>query len=82
MGDRLTSIHLCGYGGIADWGTLTAEEMIRQYRKHAQETLEKARAILAAPDDAFHVRVIEGAHKEKLIRVLQEGAGRRRRKRP
>jgi hypothetical protein len=76
MSRKLTRILLPGqrgYGGLMDWGELTAEEMIRQFRAHAANLRKQAEAIEAASDDDFRVDVVRGAHKEELIRNLQPG---------
>lgn len=76
MAERMTSIRLpslSGGAGLADWGRKTVPEMITQIREHATRNLKDAEAILAAPDDAFHVATFLGPHAQRRYVILQKG---------
>lgn len=72
MSDRLTSIRLPGIGaGLAEWGRETPSHMIELYRRYARSELEKAQAVLAAPDEAFEVETYTGVQVRRNREVLQ-----------
>lgn len=76
MSEKMTQIGLRGPGhgaGLANWGDLPLEEMIRQYRAKARRDLLIAEAILAASDEDFHIRVVRGPSVQHHIKTLQEG---------
>lgn len=68
--DILTVASLPGVPGLADWGRLSRAEIIRRTREMAAYNKEQAEKLLAAPDEAFNVRVVKGARKMKLIERL------------
>ena len=59
--------------GLMDWGELTVEEMIGQYRRHAASLREQAAAIEDAADADFQVDIVRGSLKEEFVRNLQQG---------
>lgn len=68
MSDRMTSITLPGAGmgnGLADWGRLTPEEMIKQLREKAGRDLKVAQEILMAKDGDFCVETYLGPHARR-----------------
>ena len=75
MSERMTSIDLPGVSGsgLADWGRLTADEMIGQIRRKAACDKRIADAILAAPDEAFQVETYLGPWVQRKREVIQEG---------
>jgi hypothetical protein len=72
---RLTSVRLPGAraAGLMNDGTVSAPEMIRQYREYAERQLAEAEAILGADDAEFRVTVVDGVHVERHVRTVQEG---------
>jgi hypothetical protein len=75
MADRMTYIRLrtTDDPGFADRGLVPAAAMIAAYREKARRELEAAQAILAAPDDAFHIETYVGVYVMRNRRVIQEG---------
>ena len=75
MSERLTSIDLPGVfnSGLADWGRKTPAEMIAMLREKAADDKATAEAILAAPDEYFHVQTYVGVHVRKDRTVLRQG---------
>lgn len=75
MSERMTSIDIPGSknSGIADFGRLTAENMIRQFREYAQRQKEAAEEILAAADDDFRVETYTGVYVQRNREVIQPG---------
>jgi hypothetical protein len=76
MSRLLTRILLPGepHGhGLMDWGELTAEEMIGQYRRHAAYLRKQVEAIEAAADSDFKIDVVRGSQVEHHVRSIQPG---------
>lgn len=75
MSEKMTSINLPGGlgAGWQDWGEHSADEMIAQYRQHAERMKAEAEEVLAASDEDFQVRLVRGPIVQHLIRELQPG---------
>lgn len=57
-------------GGYMDWGRLSREEIIKRTRAVATHEKEKWEAVLAASDEQFDVKVVQGVHTQKLLERL------------
>lgn len=75
MSERMTTINLRGSAspGLGEWGDVSAEEMIRKYRAHAEREKAASEEVLAAGDADFHIEQGRGVHRRRDVRVLQEG---------
>lgn len=75
MLERHTSIFIPGskWNGLADWGRVTPEEMIKQARAYGRHLREQADAIEAAVDADFQVETYLGQHVRRNREVLQAG---------
>ncbi len=76
MTEKLTRITLPGsdpHVGLMDWGELSAENMIGQFRRHAAHLRAQAEIIEAATDEDFAVDVVRGAIVSRHIRTIQAG---------
>lgn len=75
MSERMTSISLRGstHNGLADWGRKSAEEMIQQFRDHAQLQKQAAEEVLAASDEDFRVETYTGVYVQRNKEVIQPG---------
>jgi hypothetical protein len=75
MSEIFTGVKLPGNKdpGLSDYGKKTREEMIALYRSYAAYSKECAERVLAAPDDAFEVRIYRGSHVQHLVKVLGPG---------
>ncbi len=74
MSEQETAISLPGgRWGLAWGGRQTAEFMIAEYRKYAQYQYDKAKAVLEAPDEAFHIETYLGPFAQKRREIIQEG---------
>jgi hypothetical protein len=75
MADRLTEIKLpgCNNSGLADWGELTAPEMIKKLRDYATHFKQVWEKVLSASDEDFHIEIVEGVHVRRRVKILQEG---------
>jgi hypothetical protein len=73
VSERMTSICLPGFSGLAEYGRHSTAEMIEEIRCYAKREKEKMDAILVAKDEDFHVRTYIGVHVHQNIEVLQEG---------
>lgn len=74
MADLLTTIRIDGHPrgyGLADWGELTADEIIRQYRAMADHLRQQVAAIDATPDNQFRIEIVRGSVVQKLVRIIQ-----------
>lgn len=73
--DRMTSAVLPGVfgSGLAEYGRLSAPEIIEKARQHARHQLETATAILNAADEDFLVETYVGVWKRNKREVIQPG---------
>lgn len=75
MSTRLTAITLPTGDdpGLADWGRLSVEDMVRRYRDYAERMKRNAEQILAAEDAAFRIETYLGPAAQRNREVLQAG---------
>lgn len=76
MSDRLTSIYLPELGrgnGLAEWGRLSPDQMIKSIRERAEREKKIAETILAANPDEFRIETYVGPCVMKNLAVLQDG---------
>lgn len=70
MSELLTVASIPGCSGLMEWGRLSRAEIIKRARALAAHNKEQAEKILAAPDEAFNVRVVRGPRVQKLVERL------------
>jgi hypothetical protein len=75
MSDRMTAIHLPSIGrgaGRAEYGRISAGEMIAIIRRSAEIQKAEAEAILAADDADFQIETYVGLHVRRKRVVIQQ----------
>lgn len=75
MSEIMTTIDLPGIrdSGYAEYGRKTVQEMIKIVRNRAVYQQQVAAAILAAPNEAFHIETHRGVHVWRDRKILQTG---------
>mgnify|MGYP005864828449 CR=1 FL=1 len=80
MSEKMTVITLMGESrgaGFMDYGEVSAEKMIQEYRAIAKEKKRAAEQILAAKDEDFRIVVQRGKIVGHHIKTLQPGRSNR-----
>lgn len=75
MSEKMTRILLRGSrsSGLMEWGELSAEQMIAQYRDYAAHLRKQAEDIEAAADFDFAIDIVRGPHVQRHVRTVQQG---------
>lgn len=83
MSDILTEIRLFNKdgwpidGGVADYGRLTKEQMLKQIRDYHRHNQQIAEIVLAAGDDEFDIEVVRGAIVRRHVEWVQRSINRK-----
>jgi hypothetical protein len=77
MAERMTEIHLPQSDpsvGYADWGELSASDMIKQIRAYGAHLRAQADAIESAADHEFQIATYLGVHVQRNRREIQHSS--------
>lgn len=75
MTQKMTLCTLPGsmHPGVMDYGEVAPADVIAMARRWAANDKARAEEILAATDSDFRVALVEGIHKQRPLKLIQEG---------